>query len=363
MHANINLKNIALIIFITISLGWISIIGSSIILPFLFAFLLATFLYPIDKFYNKYISYDSITIVLSFATVILPILLVATLFSFQIMNIMESLPSIGDKLDEGINQASKIINNLIPFADIDIDKMLASKESDIPKGSFSTIAQGFVSSATFLVNFGLTMIYTFFLLYYRKSFKNFIIFQFEEDNREDTKNTLKDIKETVKSYIGGVGLVMVILSVLNSIGLSIIGIDYPIFWGVLAGMLAIIPYIGTGLGGLLPFVYALSTTDTTWQPVAIVIYYVVIQQVEGNLITPKIVGDKVDINPLFAILSIVIFGTMWGVGGIILALPLISISRIILSHFEYTEPIAMLMSSSISEKPGKFKKWAKKVED
>lgn len=273
---------------------------------------------------------------------------------------MDSLPSIENNIKEGFDHALNKVDEAIPFADINSKSINFFKSESIPEGSLEVVRQSVAISAGFLVSTGLCLLYTFFLLYYRKSFKNFIIYQFEKENRPDIKDTLTEIKETVKSYVGGVGTVMIILSVLNSIGLTIIGIDHPLFWGVLAGILAVIPYVGTALGGMLPFLYALSTTDTVWQPVSIVVYYMIIQQVEGNFITPKIVGDKVDINPFFAILSIVILGSMWGVGGVILALPLISILRIILSQFQGTEPLSILMSSHIMDK-GKFKKWADNV--
>ena len=282
------------------------------------------------------------------------------MFSFQIVNIMDSLPSIENNIKEGFDHALNKVDEAIPFADINSKSINFFKSESIPEGSLEVVRQSVAISAGFLVSTGLCLLYTFFLLYYRKSFKNFIIYQFEKENRPDIKDTLTEIKETVKSYVGGVGTVMIILSVLNSIGLTIIGIDHPLFWGVLAGILAVIPYVGTALGGMLPFLYALSTTDTVWQPVSIVVYYMIIQQVEGNFITPKIVGDKVDINPFFAILSIVILGSMWGGGGVILALPLISILRIILSQFQGTEPLSILMSSHIMDK-GKFKKWADNV--
>jgi len=272
---------------------------------------------------------------------------------------MESLPSISKGVQGGLDKIINKANEILPFLNLEKEQVLSGDASKNLEGPLRFISQGLLSTTEILAAFGFTIIYSFFLLFYRESIKNFIIFQFEKSARSDIKETLSKIKETIQSYIGGLGLVVVILSVLNSIGLSLIGIDHAIFWGVLAGILAIIPYIGTMLGGFLPFIYALSTAEASWQPYAVVVYYMVIQQVEGNFITPKIVGDKVDINPLFAILSIVFFASFWGVAGIILALPIISIAKIILSNFENTLPYAVLMSSDVSNKKGHFKKIAK----
>jgi len=104
--------------------------------------------------------------------------------------------------------------------------------------------------------------------------------------------------------------------------------------------------------------YALATYEHSWQPIAVIGFYAVIQFLEGNIITPKIVGDKVDINPLFAIICVIILSSIWGIAGTILALPLFGIFRIILTQFDSTKPLAALMSSTIDEKVGKFKKLA-----
>jgi predicted PurR-regulated permease PerM len=153
----------------------------------------------------------------------------------------------------------------------------------------------------------------------------------------------------IQKYLVGVGMVMLLLAIVNSIGLMIIGIEYAAFWGVLAGLLAIIPYIGSIIGGALPFLFALATTGTTWQPLAVIAFYVIIQQIEGNIITPKVVGNQVNINPLISIIGLLVFGLYWGIGGIILALPIISIFKLIFEHFEVTEPIAKLMGTELSE--------------
>ena len=104
----------------------------------------------------------------------------------------------------------------------------------------------------------------------------------------------------------------------------------------------------------MPALYSFATSDNPYEPLLVIVFYAIVQQIEGNLITPKIVGDKVDINPLFAIIAIILFGSIWGVGGVVLALPVISIVRIILEHFEETKPLALLLSSDIDSNSDQF---------
>jgi len=350
-----SLHKLSQAIIVTIGVGWLLYIGSALILPIVFAILLAVFLFPLEKILSKFLKWRILSILLSFIALLLPFIVVTILFSMQLIAIVDSLPSIGQNLESGFGELVDRINSAIPFLKLDEGQLMDSGSKSL-EGPLSFIGKGFISTTSFLAGFGMTILYTFFLLYYRESFNNFILYQFEKDDRPDIKQALKEIKETIQSYIGGVGIVMIILSVLNSIGLTLIGIDYAIFWGTLAGILAIVPFIGTLLGGLLPFLYALSTADARWQPVAVLLYYLMIQQVEGNFITPKVVGDRVDINPLFAIIAIVFLGAFWGISGIILALPIISILKIVLDNFENTKSYALLTSTDLGEKRGIFKK-------
>ncbi len=353
-----SIKNLAYTLIIILILGWLSYIGSSILLPIIFASLFAFFLSPVNRFFSRYIKIRSISILCSFLFIFIIFSFVTAVFSFQLINIIDSLPSIGENFRLGVEKLLNTISNKIPYFNLDTNTFFKENASNFIAGPLDAISQGVIVSSHILLNIALTFIYTFFILLYKRSIRNFAIFQFEKKSRHDVRVTLHKIQETIQAYVGGVGIVIIILTILNTIGLSIIGIKYAFFWGALAGLLAVIPYVGTLLGGLLPFIYALATTDTTWQPIAVIIYYVIIQQLEGNIITPKIVGDKVDINPLVAIMSLVIFGTLWGVGGVILALPLVSIIKIILSRFESTLAIALLMSSSIDSNYNEFKEIA-----
>jgi predicted PurR-regulated permease PerM len=205
------------------------------------------------------------------------------------------------------------------------------------------------------------MLLVFFLLWYKGNFNNFLLHQATKNQRPELKNILQKIQVTLQKYLYGLLFVILILAVLNSVGLLIIGIDYAIFWGILAAFLAVIPYIGTTLGGTLPFLYALATADNWWQPLAVAGMYVVIQTLEGNIITPNIVGNSVSINPLIALLAILLGGFVWGISGIILAIPAIAIVKIILEHNNKTKTIAFLMSNKVHTKNENF--WEEIDED
>lgn len=350
----LDLKNIAAFLIIVVISVYFLIVAKSILIPLVFGLLLSFLLHPIRRRIKKYIKHDSLSIFLSFVCVIVPIGLVLTFFIVQLTDIVGSLPSITANVQNGLNKALSIVSEKIPMDAEDKRELISNSVQKLVTTPLSILQNSVLSTGTVLFNLAMTILYAIFFLFYFKSFKNFLLYQIDDTGRPQMRKILYSIQGLTQKYLTGIGFVMLILAVLNSIGLAIIGIDYPIFWGCLAGMLAIIPYIGTTLGGVLPFLFALATCDTQWQPIAVVIYYVIIQQLEGNVITPKIVGDQVNINPLFALLSIIVLGNIWGVAGIVLSLPLIGMLRIVLEHIDATKPIAVLLGADIHEDENDF---------
>ena len=225
---------------------------------------------------------------------------------------------------------------------------------NLANNAMGFVQKGIASVTTFIFNLFFVLLLIFFMLLYQQNFKQFLVMQASPQKRGNMEDILHKIQKTMRKYLYGLFTVMGIVAVLNSTGLLIIGIKYAIFWGVLAALLSVIPYIGTTLGGTLPFLYAVATAGNWWQPLTVVALYVVVQQLEGSIITPKVVGSSVSINPLFALLSIILGGFIWGITGIILAIPIAGVIKIILDHNARTKAIGFLLGNQMSSKSDKF---------
>ena len=138
-------------------------------------------------------------------------------------------------------------------------------------------------------------------------------------------------------------LVIGIVATLNSVGLLLLGVDYAVFFGTLAAFLLLIPYIGIMIGSLLPIVYALVTKDSPVYAVGVAGIFLFVQFLEGNFITPHIVGSKVSVNPLAAIIALILGGQLWGVAGLVLALPLTAILKVVFDNIESMKPYGYLI--------------------
>jgi len=330
------------------------IIAKFLLAPLAFAILFAIMFQPITGFLEKIFRNRIISILVTFIVVLIPLTAIIWLFSYQFANIMESLPDITIKIKTGVNAIFDWLEKNTNLSAEDRESWIQRNISNLVEAPMGFIRTGLSTSTTLLFNIVFTVLGIFFLLLYRVGIHNFMLMQFGPKSRKEFQAVINQIRVTIQHYLYGMLTVIGILAILNSSGLALIGIGYPIFWGSLAALLAIIPYIGTSIGGILPFVYAIATTSTLWQPAAVVILYGVIQSVEGNLITPKVVGSSVNVNPFVALISILAGGAIWGVAGIILALPGVAIVKLIFDHIDVMKPVGLLMSDNLYKEEGKF---------
>lgn len=155
------------------------------------------------------------------------------------------------------------------------------------------------------------------------------------------------ISKLSRRYIRGVLIVLVILGVLNSIGFLILGLKYAVLLGFLAGFLNIIPYIGVLIGSLFPIVIALITKDSLAYAVGALGVCIFTQFLENNFITPKVVGSSVSINPLASILALLGFGMLWGVVGMVVAIPLTGMLKVVCDAVPGLQPYGYLLGEDI----------------
>ncbi len=349
-RTTILLSNLLLLIILV----GILIYGKSILSPVVFAVFFTLMLAPVCRWFEKRKIGSILAILFSFLLIIVPAVVLASFFSVQLVDIFRSLPSIRKDLENGLTQVLAWVQERFGVAPAESQEWLRQNVSSGFDSAIDFVGSGLSSSSIFLANVLLVVVYTFLMLYYRSAIKAFFIMQFKQSEQSKMKALIGKIQDVVKSYFFGLMLVILILGVLNTLGLWLIGIKYAPLWGSLAALLAIIPYIGTTLGGTLPFLYALVTTGTFWQPAAVVILYMSIQQIEGNFITPNVVGSSIKINPLVVIFSMILGGFIWGIAGLIIALPMVAIIRVLLLENSHWRPVGLLLDNNIRKNVDKF---------
>lgn len=316
------------------------ILTKDIMTPLAFAGLLSVVLLPLEaRLERKLGRILSIIIVLVSSLVVMG--LVIWFVVAQLTSLVASLPSFEERFIVFVNEVSASLREQFNVSTDEQTQLLKDGVKNL-----STYMGSLLLSTSYLAYFFVQVpIYVFLLLLYRDRFKEFLraIVPGSDLKWKD------EIQSVVRNYISGLALVVLIAGALNSIGLLILGIDQAIFFGFLSGTLTMIPYIGITLGAMLPTILALITKDSIWYAVGVVGVHAFVQFLEGNFITPKITGSKISVNALAAILALIIGGKIWGIAGMILAVPTVGILKIVLSYSRELKPFVILLGDQAIE--------------
>lgn len=351
MKFNINLpKAVNIALLITFLLG-IMYFARTIFIPLTFGVILAMLLFPVARFFEKWHIPRLLSILFTMILVISFLVGVIMFFSTQLIGLFDNIKNFGQLLERLLNKVYSFINEKVVPEGYDLHLEDLGNSGTILKSSTEFLRQTIITSTTMITYSIFVIIYVFLFLLYRSSFRKFIMIHFTDENAYAAQGLISKIQKVAQNYFFGLFIVVLIVGTLNGLGLWFIGIDYPFLFGYLAAVLTIIPYIGTTLGGTLPFLYALFIYDDIWMALAVVALYAGVQTLEGNFLTPKIVGSSVSLNPLFALIALIIGGFMWGIAGMILFIPLMAILKVIFDNIESLKPYGILLSSNFSD-PG-----------
>ncbi|MBK6882321.1 MAG: AI-2E family transporter [Flavobacteriales bacterium] len=155
------------------------------------------------------------------------------------------------------------------------------------------------------------------------------------------------ISKLSRKYMRGMFSVVVIFAILASTGFLIIGLKYAILLGSVVAVLNVIPYVGALIGSLIPMTVALVSQNNPWNALVALGVVLVVQFLDNNFITPKVVGSSVSINPLASLVALISFGTLWGVAGMLLAIPLTGMLKVVCDSIPSLKPWGYLLGEDI----------------
>ena len=190
-------------------------------------------------------------------------------------------------------------------------------------------------------------VYIFLFLFYKTLILNFMFEVFAEENSKQVSDILNETKSAIQSYMVGLLLEALIVAILNSTALLILGVKYAILLGVIGALLNVIPYIGGIIAIALPVLIATVTKDGYQTQLGILIAYIIIQFIDNNILVPRIVSSKVQINALISIITVLLGATLWGVPGMFLSIPFVAILKIIFDRIRDMKPWGKLLGDTI----------------
>jgi predicted PurR-regulated permease PerM len=349
------LKALSVMAFIIV-LVFFLIVGKGLLVPLFMGGFFAILFTPFSMFLEKYKVPRTLSCIISLlmmTTLVVGLIsfIIGNVVSFtkDISNVSERLVSVAEGIDAWTLDNFGFDENLSEKAKSPYLLEVLNKNSS----SISAFALNAIGSLSGLV---LIPVFMFFFLLYRDHLTAMMVMIYRDRDPALVQLRITNLRKVIQNYIVGVGKVMVILAILNITAYSLLGIKHAIFFGIIGAFLNIIPYIGPFIGALLPAIYSFLTMDTLFVPIAALVVYQVIQMVESNFLTPKIVGGNVNLNAFITFLGLLVGGAIWGVAGMILVIPTMAILREIFDLSENTKPFALLLGEEKSEKKVKNKK-------
>jgi len=342
-------KLIVFIIICAIFFGFIYLI-SPILAPFIFAVILSYFLNPlVDKTYHKLRIpriVATLLILTSFITAIVGIFIwILPKFYEEFIRFLATVPLyfeiiIQDYYPKLVNVASK--------AGVELEKNLidlfSSKDAVKAAQNFATNAFG---STIAIINILSLIFITPILVFYLLNDWEVLIKKIKKFLPKDYKKSIikvsKDIDKTLSSYLRGQFHVCFILGTIYAVSLSLIGLNFGVVIGFLTGFFSFIPYIGMLIGVTVALVIALFQWGfDASNLMALALVFAIGQVIEGNLLTPNLIGSKIGTHPVWIIFGLFVFGLLFGFLGILVAVPLTATLSTIIKHLaeEYRKKYA-----------------------
>lgn len=242
-----------------------------------------------------------------------------------------------------------------------------AKESVMPiplpsdAGGFSKIATSIMSvTLSVVINLVLIIIYMIMLLCLRGQIKLFILKLVKPEYREETREVISRSALVVQRYLLGLFFVIACLWVMYSIGFSLVGVRNALFFAILCGLLEVVPFVGNITGSTLTSIMALSQGGGMSMVLGVLGTYALIQFIQFYIITPLVMREQVNIHPLFTIVILIAGELVWGIPGMILAIPALGIFKIVCDHVEALHPFGYLLGH---HKKRKERKWGRKFSE
>ncbi|PID87661.1 permease [Candidatus Gracilibacteria bacterium] len=336
-NSSITTLNISILTLVTIV--YILYIGSSLIIPFIIALLLSLAIISLSNFFQRKRINKIISFILSILTFGIIFIIVGNIINSNINEIIKLAPLYQEKF---IN----ILTPLFEYLDyFEIDTNIL-KEKILKNINVGYLIGAITSAVTSVLSItGIILFYIVFILLEHRYFSNKLENIFlNNSKKKNIISVLGHIKNDIKSYFVIKSITSFSTALLSYIVLTIFGADFALFWSFLIFLLNYIPTVGSIIAVSFPLLFTFVQFGFSISFTIIMVSLIGIQITMGNIIEPKFLGNKLNLSPLVIIISLGFWGSIWGIVGMLLSVPIMVIINIILSHFDSTRGIAIMLS-------------------
>lgn len=352
-------KSIKILLFLLLLL-LLLIYGKPFLVPFLIAAFLSMLLVPLCLQLERKLP-KGLAAVISVLALLSVVAVIVYIVSTQVSNIADNAEQIERNISAKVQKVQEFVTRSLGIPQ-QKQQQVIQQQQQASTGKISSVISGFFTSlGGLLTNFIIVLVYVFLFLYFRDHFSQFLLRIVPPKDKTNARTIVHDAQRVAQKYLTGLAIMIACLWVMYGIGFSIIGVKNALFYAVLCGLLEIVPFVGNLTGVSITIIMSLAQGGNLKLVIAILITYGLVQFLQTYILEPLVVGRGISIHPVFTIMGIVGGEVLWGIPGMVLALPIMGVIKIICDHIEPLKPYGFLIGEERNREPKVIRKIKRKV--
>jgi predicted PurR-regulated permease PerM len=344
-------RNILLGIFLLLGIGFLYV-ARDLLLPISIAFLFSLVLAPVVRWLYRRGIPAPVTATAFVAVLLVAFSSIAFVLTGPITAMIADAPRISFEVQQkfavlrepiaAISRATERIQSIVA------PKEVAPNEERVIVEDASGVAIGYIAAdaGQRLAAIGLSLVLLLFMLASGDLFQEKLIKVLPTlSDKKRALHIARDIEHEVSRYLFTVTSINIGVGIVTGLVFWMIGMPSPLLWGLATALANFLPYIGPGLMAIASFGIAVVVYDTLWQAFLPPLLFLAIATIEGQIVTPMIVGQRHSLNPVVILLSIAFWGWIWGIIGALIAVPLLVTMKVFADYVDEFRPVGEFLSA------------------
>ena len=343
-------------------LGVLLIYIKPFLAPIIFAGLLSMLLLPLAIRFEQWGLQRALAVLASMLCLLALVCTVVGVLAWQIADLSKDAKNIEQQVTQRVKEVSTFVTKKLGVSQQKQEEIVQKQQVTSSNKISEWITGAIASAGAAITTIVIVLVYIFLFMYFRRHLQKFVLKMIDINHQQKAKKIMSSSQKVAQQYLGGLALMIVSLWIMYSIGFSIIGVKNAVFFAILCGLLEIVPFVGNLAGNLITIVMSLAQGAGMEMVIGIVITYSIVQFVQSYILEPLIVGRVVNLHPMFTIIGIVAGEFIWGIAGMVLAIPLLGIAKIVCDQIEPLQPYGFLLGDERKSSRtviDKVKQWVK----
>ncbi|RMH61496.1 MAG: AI-2E family transporter [Calditrichaeota bacterium] len=342
--------NFALGIIVLFLVVWVLIVGRTIILPFMVAMFLTFMLEPLVNLFGKIRCPRRLAVIITLVVSFVVIYLLGLLVYANVEQFVDRFPVYQERLISLLNSTIRSVEKLIG-KELSVDLLKRINWLDAFQGMSiaGNVVSGVGTFFSFFMKMLIVIVFMAYMLAGQPRFKRKVAAAFPESQSRSIEGMIDAITSKIQTYLSTKTVVSFVTALIALVIFWGFGLDFAVFWAFVIFLFNFIPNIGSIIASFLPVLFSVLQFGSFGTALWLLIALSILQFIMGNVIEPRIMGYSLDLSPVMVIISLIFWGYIWGVAGMLLSVPILATLTIITERIESLRFISVFLKGKVTD--------------